>query len=1593
MQRKEGTGQAPAVWQGERPQSCRRLPRESGSPGGGQQEEKGSGPEGPPPSVRGLRLAPAPGALLQALQRSHDGHRPSSVCIGGVAAHLTCNSAGRRGASTDPLRPTGPPGSDCSRDGAAPEGQSLAGPQPLPARPPVEAPGTWRRGGRSGVGPSAPSQRPSRAAAPPPSASPRSTASARRPAEGCQRRAQSRSSTAAPHGPPDGAAPLLAAMQPPPAAPGRAPLAEPPSAQAARPPAPEKGGREEGGRAAAPPPAPRPRWAGLARGAARPSVPLLPGNFARGPRGGERRRLPWPMSPPASSSSSSSSSGGACCRGPVGPAVPLLLLLLLLLLAAPRSPFGRGLLEGGRPGRGPRARGGQAQGPARPPAALDVQWVAQDESRIQMSRKCFGTTVVRMPAVRRQRNDHGRPLTSAAPVAPIGPSSLALGSWTKKSKRQASLNHQVHEDVSRTAMSSMHGITFQKCAVVRTDHELQSAYVKLLINNSNTLHAFSVTDLVLVDNITGLRVQGAQGTQTTDGFQTFRIQILHVGEHYLLDYIAMVNAKESDNAGVLILPARLTFRSLLNDSQFDPLTASLTITGEKKTKILLSHGTHALGFFAAFIISFGLASVMLWMAYRTRQVLRERQEAEQDPSPEYKQEHSHFNSSGTNHEDILLNDHIIDILFFEDSENMLQSLQDFETADLTHADRDLEDCRMQISKEAIALLVKNTTATCGLSPHVEKRMTLAFRKQFCTMEMEIQEEYNRKMVALAAECSLEDRKAAESQHRRERAGSREAEELLKKANEKSAAECRALLGKLHHLEQLHHKRLLLAKQEEYFAATYRELAFSKRNEIHSIFFTQIRNMICKGELKLEAARALVENYSKIQGHIEEQMDLLQAHKNYLLSKRFAHRESLIQMVQLLDSQMTSLWDQAANRIAMFISKVERDCCLAENHLAGVLNTAQDELHSAQQKFADGVKEEKQKLHQELIARRRQEMLQKSQKEEPLAQTCPEEAFRSPEDICHFLAEWQRMLVDRFFGLEELTGKLDNEAKEEVVMLRQHLAERASEDIKRIHYGSVVQELLTLSVPKLYLHQAMEEHQREVAEAMRRLEKDDQGKIMAAERLLQSKREKLSEELLNRIREQKKLRDWEQLVFLKLLGSSLSLSEEELLKIKQEFHGCFSQMDLSLALPKIRARVLLQIYQSDWREAALQKVAQRTQVLTEQQEPEVRRKTRNKNKIDLLKKSLEKKIHIYEESVTEQYENKIAGELQLERSRQLQALENKIGEHITSLQFQKTAKIPDMLEFYTAVVQLCSLLLEEVSTSRTLTNPDWAEIVEQSNREIEEVEKKMEDELWHQELAQRQFSLMSRKRQSPEQVGVDSTEELHSGGPASTLLQQALRKRKQLVCLHRQSLREVQHNLVVLENFLENVEMDTLLALYAKELRLASCLTKLTLVPLGTLQRLMPLLLPTHSPNELLSVLGLIANRHSEAVFIRDSSGEEASSCQKRRNQPSWKTLEIKLKQEMIKANLGEMNSVDGDRSVLKQKQLALLEKATFFHPECLPERLQTDAASAAEVMELAGTKEKIFVFRDSAFSVGTSSKKKKTSFLNSKKLGFLKMDK
>ncbi|NXS72104.1 LBN protein, partial [Pandion haliaetus] len=822
-----------------------------------------------------------------------------------------------------------------------------------------------------------------------------------------------------------------------------------------------------------------------------------------------------------------------------------------------------------------------------------------------------------------------------------------IPSWTKKIlfKRESSINHQLPEDVSNVSVSSGFGITLQKCGVVDVEHDPQTAYITLLINNTNTLLSANITDLILLDNITGLHVQKNNVNETTDGMQIYRKRFLQGGEHFAINYSALLDAKELWDGRVLTLPAKLTFRSSSqNKTHLVSLMASFTITEEEKTKISYSHAIYASGFFIAFFVSLVLTCVGFFIVYRT-QILKwsfrsKKQEIRRELSQNHKLEHSQFNSGDFFSEDIIMNDQIIDILSFEESGSMLQALEDLEVASLMRADADLEAYRMQICKEVIAMMMKNMVLSHSLFPHVEKRMSSILKKQFLAMEKEIQEEYERKMVALTAECNLETRKKMEAQCQKARAANEEAEELMKKMNEEPAVEYRSLLDRLHRLEQDCLKRVLLVKQEEYFAKAYRHLAVTQRKELHNIFFTQITNATFKGELKLEAAKTLMEGYSKIQGDIEELMDFLQASKKYHLNRRFAYREYLISKIQLRDSQACALINAAAAQISSLINKMERAGHLPESHLGVLLDRSEAEINSVKQKFDHDLKQEKQKLRQKLITKRRREMLQK--KEHRKEQLSLGDPFKTTKEVTHYLSHWKNLLSDHTIEFEELTEKLDNEASEELKELLFSLTEKTVEELKRVQYGVFVQELVKLSVPKMLLLEAVEEHKKEMVVKHEQLEREEHDKSTAAEELLQLTRQKLSQELETSLLEQKKLRSWEQSVLMQLLSLPLSLSEEELLRMRQELHCCFSQVDSSLAWPKIRARTLLQAFEVEWRDTELLKVEQNLAMTSKQQHSKMKKTgSRNRNKIGFLKKSLQDKIFIYEDSVKDESLNKVS----------------------------------------------------------------------------------------------------------------------------------------------------------------------------------------------------------------------------------------------------------------------------------------------------------------------------------------------------------------
>ncbi|XP_012900219.2 limbin isoform X2 [Mustela putorius furo] len=1187
-------------------------------------------------------------------------------------------------------------------------------------------------------------------------------------------------------------------------------------------------------------------------------------------------------------------------------------------------------------------------------------------------------------------------LTSAPSRGPRTQSVLAFTpSWPKKTlfKRESPVTHRLFGDISRDVPGTAEdGVIFQKCAVVSGQSEPQTAQVTLLVDNTRTPAATNLSDLLLFDNITGLSVRGSTGNQTMPGFQAFRKKFLQVGDSFLVSYTASIKAGEVGSGEVLMLPAQLTFQSSAQNRT--QLKALFTITVEEKIKVVPNHGLHAAGFFAASIVSFVLTWVTLFFTARYQCLKGSLLTRHGVQHPESKLEHSQFTSPDDVNEDLALNDQMIDILSSEDPGSMLQALEELEIATLNRADSDLEACRTQISRDIIALLLKNLTSSGHLSPQVERRMGAVFKKQFLLLEKEIQEEYDRKMVALTAECDLEMRKKTESQYQREMAAMEEAEELLKRVSERSAVECNGLLRTLHSLEQVHLRRSLALQQEEDFAKAHRQLAVFQRNELHNIFFTQIKSAIFQGELKPEAARMLLQDYANIQEKLEELMDFLQASKRYHLSKRFGHREYLVQNMQSSETRVQGLLSAADAQLNLFIQKHERAGYLDEEQTEALLGRTQTEVFSIRQKLDNDLKQEKKKLHQKLILKRRREMLQKH-KEQRKEQLSLGEALRAAEDAGQYLGRWGSLLAEQGTALETLQERLDQAALEELRALTLSLSEKATEELRRLQTSGMTQELLKRGVPWLFLQQILEEHSRELASRAQQLEGEERDRDQEG---VQSVRQRLKDDALEAsTEEQAELRRWEHLIFMKLCSSAFSLSEDELLRLRQEVHGCFAQMDRSLALPKIRARALLQQFQTAWREAEFRRLDQALAAPELQQSKARKPRSKSRSKIDLLRKCIEDKIQLFEEQAPEDLVEKVRGELLRERVQQLEAQEACFAESLVSLQFQKAARMATTLWAYTALLSIQDLLLEELSESETLTKLACEQILGSHSPELQELERKLEDKLAQQEAAQLQRALASRQQWAGDGPGLlGMPEDTDSGRQVSAVLQQALSQARKLLERQQQSWREERDHSVVLEDLLENVEFDTFATLYSQELRLASYLSRLAMVPGGTLRRLLSVALPTASQSELLAALDPGSQKHPDHMVENNGGGEPADLGRRRKHQGWWQALESQLRGELISRGLEKMLwARERKESILKKACPPLRERVIFpgkgSWPHLSLESIGELAAIpiiGAETIDLLNTGEKLFIFRnpkEPEISLHVPPKRKKKNFLNAKK--------
>ncbi|XP_041492443.1 limbin [Microtus oregoni] len=1147
-----------------------------------------------------------------------------------------------------------------------------------------------------------------------------------------------------------------------------------------------------------------------------------------------------------------------------------------------------------------------------------------------------------------------------------------------------------YRDISREAQGpSENGVIFQKCSLVSGQSEPQTIHVQLSVNNTRTPVSANLSDLLVLDQITSLTVKESPGNRTQGEVQTFRKQSLQVGECYSVSYMASLDPTVLGPGESLDLPALLIFQSpSQNRTQ---LKAHFTITVEERITVLPNHGLHAAGFFAAFLISLVLTLVALFFLAKGQCLQGSVLARCRVQHPENKLEPSPFTSANGVSQDLSLNDQVIDILTSEDPGSMLQALEELEIATLNQADADLEACRNQISKDIIALLMKNLTSDGLLSPQTERKVTAAFKEQFLLLEKEVQEEYERKMLALTAECDLETRKKTESQYQREMVAMEEVEEVLKRVSERSAAECSNLLRTLHGLEQEDMHKSLALHQAEDFAQAHRQLVVFQRNELHSIVYAQIQSAVAKGELRPEVAKMLLQDYSKTQESVEELMDFFQATKRYHLSKRFGHREYLVQSLQAVETRVQGLLSTAAAQLTSLIHKHERAGYLDEDQMEMLLERAQTETFSIKQKLDNDLKQEKKRLHQKLITKRRRELLQKH-KEQQKEQVSLGEASSTAEDAVQYLDQWRSVMAEQTAALEELQERLDQAALDDLRVLTVSLSEKATEDLRRLQSTAMTQELLKRSAPWLFLQQILEEHSRESAARTTQLEAEEREH---GQELVQAVRQRLQQDAPEAsTEEQAELRHWEHLVFTKLCCAAISLSEEDLLRVKQEAQGCFTQLDRSLALPRVRARVLRQQLQTAWREAEFRKLDQAL-VAPELQSKARKLRSKGRGKADLLKKSLEDKIRLFEERAPEDLADKVRGELLHERVQRLEAQEAHFAESLVALQFQKVARAAETLSVYTALLSIQDLLLGELSESETLTKSACVQILESHSPELQELERKLEERLVQQEAAEQQQVLESWQRWAADGPGLGEPWEVDPERQVSAMLRQALNKGQKLLEQQQQRVREERQNSAVLEDSLESLEADTMASLCSQGLRLVSYLSKMTMVPGSTLLRLLSVVLPAASQPQLLALLDTVSEKHSDHTAENKSSGEQAEQGKRRKHQGWWQALDSRLRADLVSQGLERMLwARQRKESILKKVYAPVQERVTFpgkgSWPHLSLEPIGEPAPmpiTGADTIDILNTGEKIFVFRspkEPEIALRVPPRRKK-NFLNTKK--------
>ncbi|KAG2466088.1 LBN protein, partial [Polypterus senegalus] len=916
-------------------------------------------------------------------------------------------------------------------------------------------------------------------------------------------------------------------------------------------------------------------------------------------------------------------------------------------------------------------------------------------------------------------------------------------------------------------------------------------------------------------------------------------------------------------------------------------------------------------------------------------------------------EYAVYNINETSKEEAAFEDKIIDIFLYEDPQNMYEALENLDMSSLLHTSAKLESYRVLIYKDLIAKLLRNLKITSEFSPAAEKRLKSVLNGQLMGMEGKLKEEHVARMAALAAEFNLETREEMEREHRKVAREKEKAEQLFKHMNQQMALECNVLLDTLHKFDQRHLQHSLLVRHEEASAKVQRQIMVFRRVELHKIFFEEVEEMTKMGELEKNVAKKLLHIYLSRQEQLEELLDILLANQRSILGERHAHRQYLVHSLQSLRNLVYDVFTKATAQVESVFEDLNNEGFLPEDMGEPLFEKTTNNLLQVKQKFEEALSREKKTLHCNLIKKRRNQICEKLQEQYQKRQELSviHKTSRECQDLVDYLNCWQKLLLLQYVELGDLINNLDEEAAADIRKVIMRLLQSAITEIKGIQ-PKISQELLSLGLPRHAVQNIGLKHELitgALPEAQEKLHKE--GKI--AVKVLQKTRETLQNHLDVEVKEQQDLRMREKSIFKNLSKAQLTLSEDDLLKMKLEFQNCFSQMDKCLVLPKAQARSRLQTYLSEWRREMLRNM---------------------------------------EHSQSEIHGKQVLVEILYERANYLKAQEEGLAVHITALQLQKAEKRVRTLETYVAILNVQSLLVEELRISGSMTGPSLVEMIHKHIQGLEEADRlvHLKELAWWNALKKDQSMAASREEDFPTDYNS------HEESQIASILEQAFTKRQQIMDIEKRRLMNEHTSSQTTEDFKEQLEFKKLQAYFDQDLALIADFVKQAQIPANILLEVLRLLLPTSLENDLISILDAICSRPTQAT--------QFNGIDKGKLETSRKPMHIKLKEEITKkyAKPGNLGKEKG--SILKKKQGLLLKQVSFPHLEnpynlkehSVSENHITAVESTTETLNVSDTKE-VFIFRpkveqEESLQKSVKKKKKKRNFLNLKKAAVANMD-